>query len=32
MTRVITKNGKQDLVKTSMLNHFIRSGYVVSIA
>jgi len=31
MTRVITKTGI-DFIKTTMLNHYIKSGYVLAIA
>lgn len=32
MVQVITKSGKLDMVKVSMLKHFVATGYVVSLA
>lgn len=32
MTRVITRGDRYDFVKTSLLSHYVASGYVVALA
>jgi len=32
MVRVITKGDKYDFVKSSLLSHYVASGYVVAVA
>lgn len=31
MVHVITNSGKHDLIKPSMLNHYVKTGYVAAV-